>query len=148
MTNWPGVGLQLAIGSFCPMYPVSYFQQRPFPVFVVHVVHVQQVFSGLQKTVVSSMPDSKCLVCWLFSASSPVDRTHMRHGRFASPFYLPPPDSLACVQCELSAACQFFADKQASIPLSACEALSLIEVDPLTPIFHEVCVIRGTSMAA
>lgn len=44
--------------------------------------------------------------------------------------------------------CHFYADEEASVPLSACEALSLLEADPLTPIFHEVCAIRGRPAAS
>lgn len=43
--------------------------------------------------------------------------------------------------------CHFYADQEARQPLSACEALSRIEQDPLAPLFHEVCVIRGKPMA-
>jgi len=43
--------------------------------------------------------------------------------------------------------CHFYADKQGEHRLSACEALSRIEEDPLAPLFHEVCVIRGKPIA-
>jgi hypothetical protein len=43
--------------------------------------------------------------------------------------------------------CHFYADQQAKHSLSACEALSRIEEDPLAPLFHEVCVIRGKPIA-
>ena len=43
--------------------------------------------------------------------------------------------------------CRFYADEQASTPLSACEAQRRIEQDPDTPLFHEVCAIRGTPKA-
>ena len=40
--------------------------------------------------------------------------------------------------------CKFFADIEANIPLSACQAQALIEKDPTTKLFHEVCAIHGT----
>ncbi len=44
--------------------------------------------------------------------------------------------------------CHFYADKDATIPLSACEAQSLVDQDPAAALFHEVCAIRGTPLAA
>jgi SAM-dependent methyltransferase len=39
--------------------------------------------------------------------------------------------------------CAFFADKDGKKPLSARAAQALLDEDPETPLFHEVCVIRG-----
>ncbi|WP_138469348.1 class I SAM-dependent methyltransferase [Poseidonocella sp. HB161398] len=45
---------------------------------------------------------------------------------------------------EAALVCEFFADPQGRMPLSACEAQALQEDSPGTPLFHRVCVIRGT----
>lgn len=39
--------------------------------------------------------------------------------------------------------CRFFADKGANEPLSACEALQLVEENPNAALYHEVCAVRG-----
>ncbi|KZM50948.1 SAM-dependent methyltransferase [Labrenzia sp. OB1] len=44
--------------------------------------------------------------------------------------------------------CVFFADEDAASPLSASEAQDLLDRDPDTPLFHEVCVIRAVPVAA
>ncbi|GAB4520983.1 MAG: hypothetical protein Tsb0019_22210 [Roseibium sp.] len=44
--------------------------------------------------------------------------------------------------------CEFFADEQATRPLSACEAQDLLDRDPDTPLYHEVCVIRAVPATA
>lgn len=44
--------------------------------------------------------------------------------------------------------CSFFADKDANTPLSACDAQALLDQDPETPVFHEVCAIRAVPKAA
>lgn len=44
--------------------------------------------------------------------------------------------------------CDFYADPEASQPLSACEAQARLDEDPDAPVFHEVCVIRGKPVAA
>ncbi|WP_439133417.1 hypothetical protein [Pseudomaricurvus sp.] len=40
--------------------------------------------------------------------------------------------------------CRFYADKDATKSLSACEAQELVKQNPNASLFHEVCVIRGT----
>ena len=40
-------------------------------------------------------------------------------------------------------ACRFYADKLGSTSLTACEAQDALSADPETPLYHEVCVIRG-----
>ncbi|POF33976.1 hypothetical protein [Roseibium marinum] len=44
--------------------------------------------------------------------------------------------------------CAFFADEGALRPLSASEAQDLLDRDPDTPLYHEVCVIRAVPVAA
>jgi len=44
--------------------------------------------------------------------------------------------------------CEFFADEEASRPLSACEAQDLLDRDPDAPLYHEVCVIRAVPVEA
>lgn len=44
--------------------------------------------------------------------------------------------------------CHFYADKLAQTPLSACEAQRLMDTNPNAALFHEVCAIRGTPVAA
>lgn len=44
--------------------------------------------------------------------------------------------------------CAFFADEDAASPLSASEAQVLLDRDPETPLYHEVCVIRAVPVAA
>lgn len=39
--------------------------------------------------------------------------------------------------------CSFYADPEGKQPLSALEASALLEADPQTPLYHEVCSIRG-----
>lgn len=40
--------------------------------------------------------------------------------------------------------CEFYADPAGRKRLSACEAQALIDTDPEAPLYHEVCVLRGT----
>ena len=44
--------------------------------------------------------------------------------------------------------CFFFADPEGKTRLSAHEAQRLVDKDPDTPLYHEVCVVRGTPMPA
>lgn len=40
--------------------------------------------------------------------------------------------------------CEFYADPQGRSPLTAAEAKRALDADPAAPVFHEVCVVRGT----
>ncbi|PVB61410.1 s-adenosyl-l-methionine--l-methionine S-methyltransferase [Labrenzia sp. 011] len=44
--------------------------------------------------------------------------------------------------------CAFFADAEGASPLSASEAQTLLDRNPDTPLYHEVCVIRAVPAAA
>jgi SAM-dependent methyltransferase len=39
--------------------------------------------------------------------------------------------------------CEFYADSQGRVPISANGAKELLDADPTTPVFHEICVLRG-----
>jgi len=45
--------------------------------------------------------------------------------------------------CEQDLVCEFYADPAGKWPLSASEAKLLLDADPATPIYHEICVLRG-----
>jgi hypothetical protein len=39
--------------------------------------------------------------------------------------------------------CEFYADPDGRVPLSASESQDRLDADPDTPVFHEICVLRG-----
>ena len=44
--------------------------------------------------------------------------------------------------------CEFYADSEGRVPISAIKAKELLDADPTTPVFHEICVLRGHPQAA
>jgi SAM-dependent methyltransferase len=41
--------------------------------------------------------------------------------------------------------CEFYADPEGEVPISAGEAQDRLNADPATPLYHELCVLRGHS---
>ena len=44
---------------------------------------------------------------------------------------------------EKESACEFYADPQGRVRISATEAKRRLDADPATPVFHEICVLQG-----
>jgi SAM-dependent methyltransferase len=45
--------------------------------------------------------------------------------------------------CEDDFVCEFYADPDGAVPISASEAQERLDADPATPLYHEICVLRG-----
>ncbi|GAA3463127.1 hypothetical protein GCM10018963_51400 [Saccharothrix longispora] len=45
--------------------------------------------------------------------------------------------------CESDFTCEFYADPDGRVPLTAAEAKERLDADPALPVFHEICVLRG-----
>ncbi|MGW0828598.1 class I SAM-dependent methyltransferase [Streptomyces sp. NPDC002845] len=43
--------------------------------------------------------------------------------------------------------CEFYADEEGTLPISATEAKERLDADPPAPVFHEICVLRGRLQA-
>lgn len=71
---------------------------------------------------------------------------HQHEGTDIS-FFVALERSLQGTGVESEFSCKFFADADGKKPISACDAQEMLNADPKTILYHEVCTIRGTPVA-
>lgn len=72
-----------------------------------------------------------------------ASRIVLQHAGTDISFFVTLERALKGTGLEKQFVCEFYADEEGKMPLSACEAQAMMDKDPEVALYHEVCVIRG-----